>query len=104
MPKGSQVRRIADRDVEFAVGQVRLDIHVEDGNDAAEEARRIFRQLFKAADANKDGYLEGKELAAITKTAQVTIDPRYGRWSGSSGVGIEPPRSPAAANLLASGA
>ena len=65
VPKGSQVRRIADRDVEFAVGQVRLDIHVEDGNAAAEEARRVFRQLFKAADANKDGYLEGKELAAI---------------------------------------
>ena len=42
-----------------------------------------------------------KELAALTKTAQVNIDPRYGRWSGSSGVGIEPPRSPATANLLA---
>ena len=36
LPKGAQVRRLADGDVEFAVGQVRLDIHVEDGNTAAE--------------------------------------------------------------------
>ena len=54
-----------DGDVEFAVGQVRLDIQVEDGNTAAEEVRRILQQRFKAADANKDGYLEGKEQAAI---------------------------------------
>ena len=65
LPKGAQVRRLADGDVEFAIGQVRLDVHVEDGNTAAEEARRILQQRFKAADANKDGYLEGKELAAI---------------------------------------
>ena len=30
-----------------------------------EAARRILEQQFKAADANKDGYLEGKEQAAI---------------------------------------
>jgi hypothetical protein len=30
----------------------------------------------------------------------VDLDPRYGKWSGVSGVGIEPPLSPAAANLL----
>ena len=65
LPKGTQVRRLADGDVEFAIGQVRLDIHVDDGNTAAEEARRILQQQFKAADANKDGYLEGKEQAAI---------------------------------------
>ena len=29
------------------------------------QARRILQQQFKAADANKDGYLEGKEQAAI---------------------------------------
>jgi Ca2+-binding EF-hand superfamily protein len=51
--------------VELAVGQVRLDIHVEDGNTSAEQARRVIQQQFKAADANKDGYLEGKEQAAI---------------------------------------
>ena len=43
------------------------------------------------------------ELAAITKTARVAIDPRYGRWSPSSGVGIVPPRRPAVADLLTPG-
>src|SRR5262249_1303473 len=65
LPKGAQVRRFADGDVEFAIGKVRLDIHVEDGTTAAEEARRILTQRFKVADANKDGYLEGKERASI---------------------------------------
>jgi Ca2+-binding EF-hand superfamily protein len=63
--KGTQVRRLDDRDVEFAIGQIRLDVHVEDGNTAAEEAHRILQQQFKAADKNKDGYLEAKEQAAI---------------------------------------
>ncbi len=65
LPRGTQVRRLADGDVEFAIGQVRLDIQVDDGNTAAEAARRILQQQFKAADANKNGYLEGKELTAI---------------------------------------
>jgi len=41
-----------------------------------------------------------KELSALTKSASVDLDPRYGKWSGVSGIGIEPPQSPAAANLL----
>jgi Ca2+-binding EF-hand superfamily protein len=65
LPKGAQVRQLTDGDVEFAIGQVRLDIHVQDRNTAAEEARRILEQRFKAADSNKDGYLEGKEQALI---------------------------------------
>ncbi|MGO9470345.1 MAG: hypothetical protein ACLQVF_40130 [Isosphaeraceae bacterium] len=65
LPKGTQVRRLADGDIEFAIGQVRLDIHVEDGKTAAEDVRRILQQRFKAADVNKNGYLEGKELAAL---------------------------------------
>jgi hypothetical protein len=41
-----------------------------------------------------------KELSSLTKRAQVSVDPRYGRWAGASGVGIEAPKSPAAADLL----
>jgi Ca2+-binding EF-hand superfamily protein len=63
LPKGTKVRRLAEGDVEFAIGQVRLDVHVEDGNAAADEARHFLQRQFKAADANKDGYLDGKELA-----------------------------------------
>jgi Ca2+-binding EF-hand superfamily protein len=65
LPKGTQVRRLADGDVEFAIGQVRLDAHLEDGNGAQAEVRRLIELQFKAADANKDGYLEGKELVVI---------------------------------------
>ncbi len=38
---------------------------MQDGNAALDEARRTAEQRFKAADANKNGYLEGKELARI---------------------------------------
>ena len=65
LPKGTQVRQLGDGDVEIAIGQVRLDVHVEHGNHAAEEARRFVTQRFKAADKNKDGYLEGKEWTAL---------------------------------------
>jgi Ca2+-binding EF-hand superfamily protein len=65
LPEGAQAKQLADGDVEFAVGQVRLDIHVEPGSTAAEDVRRVLTQRFKAADANKDGYVEGKERAAL---------------------------------------
>lgn len=40
------------------------------------------------------------ELSKVTKSAQVSIDPRYGNWDGRSGVGVAPPLSPPAADLL----
>jgi Ca2+-binding EF-hand superfamily protein len=64
-PTEAKVRQLADGDVEVAVGQVRLDFQVEQGNTGADEVRRVLAQRFKAADSNKDGYLEGKELAAM---------------------------------------
>jgi hypothetical protein len=42
-----------------------------------------------------------RQLTAFTKTADVSLDPRYGKWSPAVGVGIVPPESPAPANLLA---
>src|SRR5206468_12562022 len=65
LPKGVQVRQLADGDVEFVVGRVRLDVHVDSGETAANNARRLLTRRFQAADANKDGYLEGKELAGV---------------------------------------
>ncbi|HZW30681.1 MAG TPA: EF-hand domain-containing protein [Isosphaeraceae bacterium] len=65
LPKGARVRQLADGDVEFAIGQVRLDIQVEQASTVAEDVRRVLTQRFKAADANKDGYLDGKERAAL---------------------------------------
>jgi hypothetical protein len=42
----------------------------------------------------------GSELAALTKSSSVDLDPRYGTWSGAAGIGIEPPSSPSSVNLL----
>jgi len=41
-----------------------------------------------------------KELTALTERARVSIDPRYGEWSGSKGIGIQPPLTPLSADLL----
>ena len=65
LPKVSQVRRLAEGDVELSIGHVRIEIHIDDGNAAAKETGRVLQQQFKFADTNKDGYLDGKELAAI---------------------------------------
>ncbi len=40
------------------------------------------------------------ELRAFTERASVVVDPRYGRWSSRSGVGIAPPATPRPADLL----
>ncbi|WP_406699076.1 hypothetical protein V5E97_09375 [Singulisphaera sp. Ch08] len=71
LPKGTQVRQLPDGDVEIAVGRIRLDVHVDQGGTVAETLRRIYLRQFKAADANKDGYLEGKELPAENVQVQV---------------------------------
>jgi Ca2+-binding EF-hand superfamily protein len=59
-----QVRQFGEGDVEFAVGHVRLDVHVDDGAATAAEARRAAARRFRSADSNRNGYLEGKELSA----------------------------------------
>ncbi|MDR3636700.1 MAG: hypothetical protein P4L84_23050 [Isosphaeraceae bacterium] len=69
LPKGVEVQRLADGDIELAVGRARLDVHVDNGNAAAENARRVLLGRFQAADANKDGYLEGKELTGLNTAA-----------------------------------
>ncbi len=63
--KEVRVRQITEGDVEIVIGQVRVDVRVDDRPYATGDVARILTQRFKAADANKDGYLEGKELEAI---------------------------------------
>jgi Ca2+-binding EF-hand superfamily protein len=63
--RGVKVRQLADGDVEYAVGRVRLDVHVDGGESAARSARRTLARRFEAADANNDGYLDGKEPARL---------------------------------------
>jgi parvulin-like peptidyl-prolyl isomerase len=41
-----------------------------------------------------------KLLNAATKAASVDVDPRYGRWSPASGIGVRAPATPVDADLL----
>jgi Ca2+-binding EF-hand superfamily protein len=66
LPKGVKVRQFGGGDVELGIGQVRLDIHLQSTDTRANVVRRMLEPRFKAADANKDGYLAGKELAAMS--------------------------------------
>ena len=43
-PPGVKVQQLADGDVEVAVGEVRLEIHVDDGAAAVDDARRVLRR------------------------------------------------------------
>ena len=69
LPNEAKVRRLANGDVELAIGQVRLDLRVDNGEKVANEMHRLLQQRFKALDANKDGYLEGKERDALSPLA-----------------------------------
>jgi Ca2+-binding EF-hand superfamily protein len=62
LPPGVKVKHLGRGDVEIAVDEVRLEIHVEDGDRDAANAKRGFMAQFEAADKNNDGYLEKKEL------------------------------------------
>ena len=64
LPNEAKVRRLGNGDIELALGQVRVDLRVDNGEQLAAAVQRFFRQRFKALDANNDGYLEGKEREA----------------------------------------
>ena len=64
LAKGTGVSRAGRGDLEVAVGRLRIDLRFDDGDAAAVDARLALTRRFEAADANKDGYLEEKELAA----------------------------------------
>ena len=62
LPPGVRVERIGDADLEIAIGEIRLDVHVDDGARAVEDAKAAFLVQFDAADTDKNGYLERDEL------------------------------------------
>ncbi len=66
MSNGVQIRQLGEGEVELSIGQVRLDVQVQDGNAVSSEVRRTIERRFKAADVNKDGYLDGNEQARIS--------------------------------------
>jgi Ca2+-binding EF-hand superfamily protein len=64
-----KVRQLAEDVVEVEFGQIRLDIHIDDGAGSAEALKRVLRAQFEAADDNQDGYVEEGDLIQDNGTA-----------------------------------
>ncbi|MDB5350344.1 MAG: hypothetical protein JWN86_1591 [Planctomycetota bacterium] len=62
LPRGVQVKTLDGGDVEIAIDEVRLEVHVDDGARASADTKRAFMSQFEAADADNNGYLEESEL------------------------------------------
>ena len=62
LPPWAKVKQLGGGDLELSVDEVRLEVHVDDGADAAAGAQRSFSAQFEAADTDNNGYLEKSEL------------------------------------------
>jgi len=58
----TKVNRLSGGDVEVILGEIHLEIHVDDGATVAADAKQSYAALFKSLDADNNGYLEKKEL------------------------------------------
>ena len=56
------VRRPAPGVIEGDLGPLRLDVHVDDGAEAAVSMRKSLQDLLKRSDADANGYLQAEEL------------------------------------------
>ncbi len=61
-PAGVKVRQLSEGMVEIDAGLIRLDVHLDDGADAADAARKVLRDQFDAADGDGNGYVDQSEL------------------------------------------
>ncbi len=62
LPSGVTVRRISPGDVEIAVGEMSLEFHADSGERSVENAKSYYASQFRAADTDKNKYLEKSEL------------------------------------------
>ncbi len=62
LPPGVRVQRLSRSDIEVAVGEVNLEFHADSGARADETARSYYQNLFRAADVDKNMYLEKSEV------------------------------------------
>jgi Ca2+-binding EF-hand superfamily protein len=60
--KGVRIETLSDGHLEIALGDIRLEFHADGGENAAEEARAYYAGQFRAADADKNMYLEKSEV------------------------------------------
>jgi len=61
-PAVTKVNRLSGGDVEVILGEIHLEIHVDDGATVAADAKQSYAALFKSLDGDSNGYLEKKEL------------------------------------------
>jgi Ca2+-binding EF-hand superfamily protein len=62
LPAGVKIERLGAGDVEIAIDEAHLEIHVDDGNRAADNAKQSLMRQFEAADQDNNGYLEKAKL------------------------------------------
>jgi Ca2+-binding EF-hand superfamily protein len=62
LPPYAKATRLSGGDVELAFDEVHIEFHVDDGEQAAADAKQYYAGQFKAADGDNNGYLEKSEF------------------------------------------
>lgn len=62
LPKDIRIESLSDGHLEIALGDIRLEFHADGGETAAEDARAFYAGQFRAADSDKNMYLEKSEV------------------------------------------
>ena len=62
LPSGTKVKPLGRGDIEIAVEEVRLEIHIDNAENSVASAKQLFMSQFKTADTDNNGYLERDEL------------------------------------------
>ncbi len=62
LPPWAAVKQLGGGDLEISADEIRLEVHVDDGADAASAARQSYEGLFQAADADNNDYVEKSEV------------------------------------------
>lgn len=62
LPAGVKVKPLGGNDIEIAVEEVRLEIHLDNAENSVASAKQMFMNQYTTADADNNGYLEKDEL------------------------------------------
>jgi hypothetical protein len=62
LPAGVKVKPLGGGDVEIAVEEVRLEIHLDNAENSVASAKQMFMNQFTTSDTDNNGYLEKDEL------------------------------------------
>jgi Ca2+-binding EF-hand superfamily protein len=62
LPAWAKAKQLGPADVEISADEVRLEVHVDDGSAALDNAKRSYMAQFSAADTDNNGYVEKSEI------------------------------------------